>query len=128
MIKLFFNLIQSAKEKVFNMLCTTKIILSTENKCRCLTLSSASDLVELASDQEEADSRVILHALNALEFDKAEPVIIRSPSGDVSKCFLVIHHLYLHKEKVFLDNGKSDARQLIPVVVLICLMNTELPS
>ena len=80
-------------------------------------ISSATDLVELASNQEEADSRarVILHSLNALESDKVEPVIIRSSLGDVDICVLVIHHLYLHKEKVFLDNGKSDARQLIPL-------------
>ena len=86
-----------------------------------------SFIVEVASNQEEADLRVILHALNALESDKVESVIIRSLSGDVDKCFLVIRHLYLHKEKVFLDNGKSDARQLILLSSKICLMNTELP-
>ena len=110
MTELVFNVIESAKGKVFNMLRTTKIILSAENKCRCLTLSSATDLVELASNQEQADSRVILHALNALELDKVESVIIRPPSGDVDICVLVTHH----KEKIFLDNGKSDARRLIP--------------
>ena len=38
-IVLVFNVIESAKGKVFNILRTIKIILSTENKCRCLTLS-----------------------------------------------------------------------------------------
>ena len=38
MIELVFNVTESAKGKVFNMLVTTKTTLSTENKCHCLTL------------------------------------------------------------------------------------------
>ena len=92
-----------------------KLYFLQKNEYCCLTLSSATDLVELASNQEEADSRVILHALNPLESDEVESVIIRSPSGDVDICVLVTHHLYLHKETVFLDNRKSDTRELIPL-------------
>ena len=76
MIELVFNVTESAKGKVFNMLVTTKTTLSTENKCHCLTLQSATYLIELAGNQEEADSRVILQRLNAIESDKEESVII----------------------------------------------------
>ena len=31
---------------------------------------------------------------------------------------LLTQQLHLHKERVFLDNGKSDARQLIPLITI----------
>ena len=47
-----------------------------------ITKSIEIEVDELNSDQEEADTRVILHALHAITSDNNLSVKLRSPSGD----------------------------------------------
>lgn len=104
-------MIKSAKAKVFNVLHSTNILLSLENKCHSLTLSSASDLVGLASNHEQAGSRLVLHSLQVLDTDteNVESVVILSHLR--FNCLL----FFLYNKRVFLDNGKADARVLMPL-------------
>ena len=97
---------------------TPKIVLSPEDKCRCFTLSLDVDVKELTSNQEEANTRLILHAYHVLVKDNLNSVTIRSPSGDTDIVILTFALLFGLKEKVFLDNGRSDSRRLIPMDVV----------
>ena len=52
---------------------------------------------ELRSNQEEADTKVILHCSNALHEDTSMSVILRSHSGDTGITVLAVSLLYEHK-------------------------------
>ena len=89
-----FEVIESNKVKILNLLRTNELFLSMENTCRLLTHSSSEDVSELQSNQEEADTRVVLHAMHALSHGgNIQPVVIRSPSGDTDIVALTIAHL-----------------------------------
>ena len=116
LIELMFEVMESNKVKVLNLLRTNELFLSMENNCRLLTHSSSEDVSELQSNQEEADTRVVLHAMHALSHGgNIQSVVIRSPSGDTDIVVLTIAHLMDFKEKVYLDSGRADARRLIPL-------------
>ena len=60
---------------------------------------------QLTSNQEEADTKVILHCRDALNTDPGSAVILRSHSGDTDITVLSVSLLYEYKERVFLDCG-----------------------
>ena len=101
------------------MLRTKELFLSREGYCHChlLTLSSTQDYEVLISNQEEADTRLILHAKHALDTG-IDSVLIRLPSRDTDIIILALFHLFHYKENVFLDSGRIDARRLIPMETL----------
>ena len=57
-------------------------MLSKDGLCMHVTLSSATEMTDLLSNREEADTKVILHYANALSASKDSAVILRSSSGD----------------------------------------------
>ena len=60
---------------------------------------------QLTSNQEEADTKVILHCRDALNTGPASAVILRSHSGDTDITVRSVSLLYEYKERVFLDCG-----------------------
>ena len=117
-------MIKSAKAKVFNVLHSTNILLSLENKCHSLTLSSASDLVGLASNHEQAGSRLVLHSLQVLDTDteNVESVVILSHLRFNCPLF------FLYNKRVFLDNGKADGFLKAESRLLMPLSTVDLPE
>jgi hypothetical protein len=98
MITLLFDYFSSNQAKVLNILRTSKLVLSKDIETICVTLSSVF-VYELTSNQEEADTKVILHCWDALLKDPNMSVILRSHSGDTditvlavgrSDCFLIM--------------------------------------
>ena len=77
------------KTKVLDMLRTKEIFFSTFNDCKRITADSISTEDRLVSNQEEADTKVLLHCLHSLTCNQEKNVIVRSPSGDVD--ITVIH-------------------------------------
>ena len=61
-----FNVLVENRLRAIEMLQCTKIFISTENSCTKLTEFEAIEEDELASNQEEADTKLTLHCLNAL--------------------------------------------------------------
>ena len=61
MVKLIFEFIQDSKRKVLNILRTRMLVLSGEDSCHKVTLSTCEPFPELLSNQEEADTKVIAH-------------------------------------------------------------------
>ena len=63
----------------------------------CLQQSVVSVSNELASNQEEIDTKVIPHCSNSLNANEASKCILRSPSGDTD--IFVLHKvLWIHAE------------------------------
>ena len=90
----------NCKSKVLNMLRTKELFLSREGYCHLLTLSSTQDYEALISNQEEADTRLILHPKHALDTG-IDSILIRLPSGESDIIIIALFHLFHYKENVF---------------------------
>ena len=105
------DVISINKTKVFGMLQTKEIFFSTFNDCKRITADSASTEHRLASNQEEADTKVLLHCLHSLTCNQKKKVIVRSPSGDVDITVIMISQLLSNADRVFLDFGTGVNRK-----------------
>ena len=115
LIDLIFEYITSNKLKVINYLRTTKIMLSSDNKCICVTRSCVNVEEDLCSNQEEADTKVILHCLHILHQNSNVSVILRSPSADTDIFILTLALLHDHRGNVFIDSGSGTNRKVIDI-------------
>ena len=113
MIELIFETLKQKKAQALNTLRTTKIVLSRERECSIVTLAGCSSFHQLLSNQEEADTKVITHALQAQGEDQYHHVIIRSPSGDTDILVLAVSLLHEFCDQVTIDNGAGKNRKLI---------------
>ena len=86
------------------------ICISTYNLCELPDDTNCIELPELSSDQEEADTKVCLHAINVLNEDPNKSVIIRSHSGSVDINVLLTSLIIDSADRVFLDvnTGKTE--------------------
>ena len=113
MIELIFETLQRKKAAVLNTLRTTKIILSREDHCQSISLSSNDTFGNLLSSHEEADNNIIAHAMQFLDENENHRVIIRSPSGDTNILVLAVSVLYSHKTRILLDNNSGKERKSV---------------
>ena len=81
------------------------LVLSGEDSCHKVTLSTCEPFPELLSNQEEADTKVITHSFLSLQQAAYYQVVIRSPSRDTDIVVLAVSLLNQDREKVFIDNG-----------------------
>ena len=88
-----------------NTIRTSKLVLTKDTCTTCVTLTSVYPFEELKSNQEEADTKVILHCLNVLQEDVNRSVILRSHSGDTDITVLAVSLLHTHRNRVYLENG-----------------------
>ena len=54
-----------------------------DSVCYRITADSISEVEDLPSNQEEADTKLLLHAKHAFNENPEQNIIVRSPSGDV---------------------------------------------
>ena len=87
-VELLIEYITTNKESVLKTLECTEINISAEGSCTHITDKATLTNEPLVSNQPEADTRVILHAVNALE-SPGYDVAISSPSGDTDILVLV---------------------------------------
>ena len=71
------------KTTVLQELKCRSINFSMDGICYGITKDSVEVIDELSSNQEEADTKLLLHAKHAKEMDQNRSVLVRSPSGDV---------------------------------------------
>ena len=70
-------------------LATEMTFLSRDNECFRITSRSCDSYPALASNQEEADTKVTLHSMNVIK--KSElGVVLRSPSSDTNITVLAV--------------------------------------
>ena len=95
------------------MLRCDELVLSREGECNLLTHIEEKTYDQLLSTQEEADTKIIAHAVEILHQDTENKVVIRSPSGDTDVLVVSAALLYNCKEHVVIDNGSGQSRKSI---------------
>ena len=82
LIELISSVLRSNYLQILNKLQCSTVCFSREDITYCLQQSVVSVSNELASNQEEIDTKVIPHCSNSLNANEASKCILRSPSGD----------------------------------------------
>ena len=111
LIDLTFNYVLENTTKVLAMLQATCIILSGDNLCHEVRSTGCFQKMSLCSDQEEADTKVVLHALDALA-NNSSNVVIRSPSGDTD-IFVIALGVVRETSRIKFDYGSGINRKAI---------------
>ena len=115
LIKLIFKFITEEKQKSFCTLETEKMTLSGDNEYITVTYDSTEENVDLKSNQGEAGTKVILHAMNVIR--SGGDVVIRSPSGDTDIMVLTLALIDdLVKVYFHYSNGKCTRRMCLGAV------------
>jgi hypothetical protein len=114
LIELIFEYIKSQGRECLTILNSSEMVLSSEDECTMIkSTETGVDIFPFAqcqSTQDEADTKVILHAHNILEATDAT-VTIRSPSGDTDIIVLIAALLQSYKQRVVIDDFHGDGRK-----------------
>ena len=110
LIEMLFKYIIENKDSVLQMLQTQKMVLSGDDWCFTVTTVDAF-ANDLQSNQEEADTKVILHTMHILQ-ESELCVLLRSPSGDTDITVLALSVVDEEKRsRVFYDYGNGKHRK-----------------
>ena len=112
LIDLTFKYIRENASKCLSIIKANSIIISGDYLCQKITLTECSDYDTLRSDQEEADTKVVLHTLEALSNNPQANVVLRSPSGDTDIMVIALG-LISEKDRVKFDYGSGVYRKQI---------------
>ena len=110
LINLTFEHIKTNPKKFLDILKCDTIVMSGDEYCHKVTQENVTNVESLVSNQEEADTKVVLHALDALKKDGN--VCIRSPSGDTDILVIAIA-LLNENSRVLVDTGNGDNRKKV---------------
>ena len=88
------------KVTALNLVNCGELYFSIVNDCRRITQSLSVREESLVSNQKEADTKLVLHSLHALNESPRKKVIVRSPSGDTDALVILLskmigHHLVI---------------------------------
>ena len=106
LVQLFVEYVSKYSTDVLKQLGCRTILISAESLCHKFTETERSSYPPLESNQPEADTRLILHARDALQ-STASDVSIYSPSGDTDVVVLCASLLYDEKTRVNLIDGSG---------------------
>ena len=90
-----------------DILQTDFVVLSGDNDCCLVQLGNVEERYHLTSNQEEADTKVLLNSLGVLN-NTDMFVYLRSRSGDTNILVLALGIIRDHKERVFYDYGNGN--------------------
>ena len=76
-----------------------------DNICAKISECSSCEVSELASNQEEADSKLLLHTKHSIHNNPDHKIVIQSPSGDVDINILFINIFYNNTDIIWIDYG-----------------------
>ena len=120
-ISLYFKFLQDNSKATLEKFSCIQLFLSAEEECKLLTKESITDYNPLASNQPEADTRIILHASRISEHNK---VVIASPSGDTDIIVLAISLLHNHENVIIMD-GWGDNKRVFDLSDVISEMDED---
>ena len=112
LIDIIFDTIIENKVDCLQKVRARKILMSRDGECHEITQSTARCLVHLSNNQEEADTKVTLHTMDALNMDESTKVHLRSPSGDTDILVLAIA-LVSTPNRVYYDYGAGKNRKCV---------------
>ena len=99
---IIFDFIIENRSRCLHIVEASKMLLSRDGDCNEITELSVTRLNHLSSNQEEPDTKVILHTVDALQAEDNSKVHLRSPSGDTNILVLAIT-LISTPNRVFYD-------------------------
>ena len=113
-MELILEYTDTQKAKVFNILRTNKMMILLDNKCILISHLSTSIEESITSNQEETDTKVILHNHQILKSNEASIKIMkRSPLEDTDIIVLTVALLYEFHNKALIDAGSEDNRKVM---------------
>lgn len=112
LIDLILSVLVSKRESILGSLKSEVVYFSSYQKCTLVTKEDTTEVPELSTKQEEADTKVILHAHHALRNNESGTVIIRSHSGDIDITVLALSHFIGDGARVVLDNNTGTYRKV----------------
>ena len=83
LIELIKNELVKKRQSVLQKLRCHEFFFSMDKLCLRITVNTTDIIEELTSNQEEADTKLLLHAKHAFNSTENQAVIVRLPSGDV---------------------------------------------
>ena len=101
------------KETLLQKLQCRRIMFSMDQLCYEITTSGVAVVEQLSSNQEEADTKLLLHAAHSLSENADGSVVVRSPSGDVDINILFLSVFLQNPEKILIDYGRGDSRKIL---------------
>ena len=115
LIELVLSTLLQEKDEILHSLKSEKIYFSADGKCHYITKHENSVVNELSSNQEEADTKICLHAKHALGTENDGHVIIRNHSGNVDINVILLSKINSEEEasRVILDTNKGKNRKVI---------------
>ena len=106
------ELIRNSREVLATLLCTT-IYFSLDMVCYKITSQSVTEVPQLSSNQEEADTKLLLHTKHAIDENLGHNVIVCSPSGDVDINILFLAIFQEQAEHIWIDYGRGEHRKVL---------------
>ena len=106
LVKLIFEYVINEKEAVISLFMTESIVLSGDDESYTVSCDSVTQNDDLKSNQEEADTKVILHAMHAIK-NSSHKAVLRSPSGDTDIIILALVLINV----VYMDYGNGNRRK-----------------
>ena len=90
-------------------------MFSKDKVCKRITRTSVSLVETLCSNQEEADTKLLLHTKHVLDSDDRKLVLVRSPSEDVDIQVLFISTFLEESEqkRIYIDLGSGKSRKIL---------------
>ena len=113
LIELILKYIKDQKDECLNPLNNDTFVFSTEDKCFLLTFAGISNITELKTSPEEADTKIILHAMHLRETHNVN-VTVFSPFSNTDNIVSLLPFLQDHKEHILIvDLHGDDEKKLI---------------
>ena len=111
MIELIRDVLVSNREAILSYLGSECIVFSSFQDCIMVTRETVLQIPDLNSTQEEADTKVVLHANHVLTGNEEGVAIIRSHSGDIDIVVIALSHYVHDAERVILDSNTGRNRK-----------------
>ena len=104
------RVIKENRLEILDALHCSELYMSTESNCSKISIFGVTSEDALASNQEEADTKVALHCHHALQCYPEKDVVIRSPSGDIDILVILLSKVE-HQRRVYLVSGTGLYRE-----------------
>jgi len=103
----------------------TMLYVAHDSECWCLTCLSVEPVPELCSSQEEADTKMLLHAKHA-STNGLENILIQSPDTDVF--IIALSCLSTIEGNIFFETGVRDKRRIINLNAIKDALGLKIPD
>ena len=123
LIEIIEAVIIKRKDEILERLKCNEVLFSRDQVCTRITKFPVESVDSLSSNQEEADTKLMLHDRDVL-VDAV--VLVRSPSGDIDINVLFINMFQAESERIYIDFGTGKSRKIFRLTSID--MSEELKS